>query len=53
MLLDYETRFMELLWYALHLNMEKLELNKFMFDLNSNFCVRVRIYMPWTLHDVI
>jgi hypothetical protein len=37
MMPEYETKFMELLQYALHLNMEKLEDNKFVFGLNSNF----------------
>jgi len=40
---NYETIFMELLWYALHLNMNILEINKFVTDLNSIFHVKVRI----------
>jgi hypothetical protein len=40
---DYETRFMELLRYAPHLNMKKLEINKFMTSLNSSFRAKVRI----------
>ena len=35
---EYEARFMELLWYTLHLNTEKL---------------MVRILMPQALHDAI
>jgi hypothetical protein len=34
MVLEYEARFMELLWYALHLNTEKLKVNRFVFGLN-------------------
>jgi hypothetical protein len=43
MVLDYETIFMELLRYAPHLNTKKLEINKFMTGLKSNFHVKVRI----------
>jgi hypothetical protein len=49
----YEARFMELLRYAPHLNIEKLKVNKFVFDLNFNIHVKVRILMPQTLHDVV
>ena len=49
----YEARFMELLWYALHLNIEKLNINKFVFGLNGNICAKVRIFMPQTLHEAI
>jgi hypothetical protein len=49
----YEARFMELLRYAPHLNTEKLKVNKFVFDLNFNIHVKVRILMPQTLHDAV
>jgi hypothetical protein len=44
---------MELLRYALHLNTKKLKVNKFMFGINVNIHVKVRILMPQTLHDVV
>jgi hypothetical protein len=44
---------MELLRYALHLNNEKLKVNRFVFGLNGSLHVKVRIFMPQTLHDVI
>jgi hypothetical protein len=50
---EYKAHFMELLWYALHLNMEKLKVNRFVFGLNSSLCAKVRILMPQTFHDVI
>jgi len=50
---EYETRFMELLRYEPHLNMEKLKVNKFLFDLNFNILVKVRILMPQTLQDAV
>jgi hypothetical protein len=50
---ECEAHFMELLWYALHLNTEKLKVNRFMFSLNSSLCAKVRILMPQTLHDVV
>jgi hypothetical protein len=50
---EYEAHFMELIWYALHLNTEKLKVNKFVFILNHNIHAKVRILMPQTLHDVI
>jgi hypothetical protein len=49
---EYEARFMELLRYVRHLNMEKIKINKFMFGLNFNIHVKVRILMPQKLHDV-
>jgi hypothetical protein len=51
--LEYEARFMELLWYAPHLNSEKLKVNKFVLGLNESLHARVRILMPQTLHDVV
>jgi hypothetical protein len=50
---EYETIFMEFLWYAPHMNMEKLKVNKFVFDLNSNIHVKVRIIMPHMLHNAV
>jgi hypothetical protein len=50
---EYESHFMELLRYALHLNTEKIKVNRFMFGLNGNLRAKVRILMPQTLHDVI
>jgi hypothetical protein len=50
---EYEAHFMELLQYALYLNIEKLKVNRFVFGLNSSLCAKVRILMPQTLHDVI
>jgi hypothetical protein len=44
---------MELLWYAPHLNTKKLKFKKFVFDLNSNIQVKVRILMPQMLHDAV
>jgi hypothetical protein len=49
----YEAHFMELLRYAPHLNTDKFKVNKFVFDLNVNICVKVRILMPQTLHNVV
>jgi hypothetical protein len=40
---DYKTRFMELLRYAPHQNWEKLEINRLVISLNSNFRAKVRI----------
>ena len=40
---NYETKFIEILRYAPHLNMKKMDINKFMVDFNSNFCAKVRI----------
>jgi hypothetical protein len=44
---------MELLWYAPHLNTEKLKVNKFMFGLSVIIHAKVRILMPKTFHDAI
>jgi hypothetical protein len=49
----YEAHFMELLWYAPHLNTEKIKVNRFMFGLNDNLRAKVKILMPQTLHDAI
>jgi hypothetical protein len=51
--LEYEARFMEMLQYALHLNTEKLKVNRFVFGLNDSLCAKVRIFMPQTFHDAI
>jgi hypothetical protein len=50
---EYEARFMEFLRYALHLNTEKLKVNRFVFSLNDSLREKVRILMPQTLHDVV
>jgi hypothetical protein len=50
---EYEARFMELLWYAPHLNTEKLKVNRFVFGLNGSLRAKVRILMPQTLHDAV
>ena len=50
---EYEAYFMELLWYAPHLNTIKLKVNRFVFSLNGGLCAKVRILMPQTLHDTI
>jgi hypothetical protein len=50
---EYEACFMELLRYALHLNTEKLKVNRFVFGLNGDLRAKVSILMPQTLHDVI
>ena len=50
---EYETHFMELLWYAPHLNKEKLKVNQFLFGLNGSLHAKVRILMSQTLHDLI
>ena len=44
---------MELLRYASHLNTEKINVNRFVFDLKGIIRAKVRIIMPQTLHDVI
>jgi hypothetical protein len=44
---------MEFLRYALHLNTEKLKVNKFVFGLNFNIRAKVRILMPQTLNDAV
>jgi hypothetical protein len=50
---EYEAHFMELLRYALHLNTEKLKVNRFVFGLNDSLRAKVRILMPQTLHDAV
>jgi hypothetical protein len=50
---EYEACFMELLWYALHLNTKKLKVNRFVFGLNDSLRAKVRILMPQTLHDAV
>jgi hypothetical protein len=44
---------MELIWYAPHLNTDKLKVKKFVFVLNVNIRAKVRILMPQTLDDDI
>jgi hypothetical protein len=53
MVLEYEACFMELLWYALHLNNEKFKVNRFVLGLNGSLHAKVRILMPQTLHDAV
>jgi hypothetical protein len=53
MVLEYEAQFMELLRYDPHLNMEKLKVNKFKFNINFNIHVKARILMPQKLHDAV
>jgi hypothetical protein len=48
---EHETILMDLLRYATHLNTNMLKVNKFVFGLNFNICVKVRILVPQTLHD--
>jgi hypothetical protein len=48
---EYEGSLMELLWYAPHMNMEKLKVKKFVFNLNFKISVKVRILIPLWLHD--
>ena len=50
---NYEAQFMELLRYTPHLNIEKLKVNKFVFDLNVINHTKVRILIPQMLHDAI
>jgi hypothetical protein len=50
---EYEERFMELLRYAPNLNAMNLKVKHFVFRLNFNIRVKVRILMPRTLHDVV
>jgi hypothetical protein len=50
---EYEAHFMELIWYAPHLNTEKIKVNKFMFILNVSIRAKVRILISQTLHDVV
>jgi hypothetical protein len=50
---EYEAHFMELLWYDLHLNTEKLKVNRFVFGPNDSLRAKVRILMPQNLHEVV
>ena len=50
---EYEVVLLELLRYALHLNIKKLKVKKCFFGLNLNIQAKVRILMPKTLHDVV
>ena len=50
---EYEAHFMEMPRYALHLNTEKLKVNRFVFSLNNNLRAKVRILMPQTFHDIV
>jgi hypothetical protein len=42
---EYEAYFMELLWYALQLNIDKLKVSGFVFGLNVIIRAKVRILM--------
>jgi len=44
---------MELLRHALHLNTEKIKVNRFAFGINVSIRAKVRILMPQTLHEAI
>jgi hypothetical protein len=44
---------LDLLWYASHLNTEKIKVNRFVVGLNVIIHAKVRIVLPQTLHDVI
>jgi hypothetical protein len=44
---------MELLKYSIHLNTEKLKVNKFVLGLNYNIRAKLRILMPQTLYDEV
>jgi hypothetical protein len=50
---EYKARFMELFWYAPHLNTKKIKVNRFLFGLNVSIRAKVRILMPQTFHDVV
>jgi hypothetical protein len=50
---EYEARFMELLRYVPHLNIEKLKVNKFVFGLKFNIRAKVRILIPMKLHNAV
>ena len=39
---EYKAHFMELLWYAPHLNTKKLKVNRFMLGLNNS--MRAKVY---------
>ena len=49
----YEAHFMELIQYSPHLNTNKCKVNRFLFGLNVNIHVNIRIMMPQALHDVV
>jgi hypothetical protein len=53
MVLEYEARFMEIPRYDPNLNTETLKVNKFVFDLNFNIHMNVRILMPQMLHNIV
>jgi hypothetical protein len=50
---EYEAHFMELLWYAPHLNMRNLRSTGSCLALTDSLRAKVRILMPQTLHDVV
>jgi hypothetical protein len=50
---ESEARVMALLRHALHLNPEKLKVNRFVLGLNNNMRAKVYYRMPQTLHDFV
>jgi hypothetical protein len=50
---EYEERFMDLLRYSPNLSTTNLKVKHFVFRLNFNIRVKVRVLMPQTLHDVV
>jgi hypothetical protein len=53
MVLEYDVQLMYLLRYAPHMNTENFKFKNFLFGLNSNDRVKVRILMPHMLHDAV
>ena len=51
--LEYDSKFMELLIYALHLSTENLWVNKFVYGLNLNIRKKVCILMPRTVQEAL
>lgn len=52
-IIQYEARFMDLLWHASHLNTEKLRVNKLVYGMNCNIQEQVRILMLHNSHEVV
>jgi hypothetical protein len=46
MVRDNKATFMDIIRYDPHINTENLKVNKFVFDLNFNIHVKVRILIP-------
>jgi hypothetical protein len=51
-MLEYESRYMELLRYAPHLTTEKLKVKNFVFGHKFNMRAKVQILMPQSLNNV-